>query len=354
MENLNRIPAADVSLKAVLLKLKEWRIYLLSKWKLILGFGILGALIGILYSIYKKPVYTAKSIFALEESGPSGALSQYAGIASMMGFNLSAGSDGLFSGENILELYRSRNMLAKALLTEETFEGKKQYLVERYIDSYKLRKSWSDNPSLRIISFKNPQSLTLRQDSVLNEIVKAINKKVLSVTKPDKGLNIIYVETKSTDQLFAKKFNDLVVKKVNEYYVQTKTKKALHNLQVLQHQTDSVRKELNKAISNVATSMDVNPIPNLSRQVLKVPTQRRQIDAEANRAILVELVKSLEMSKVSLRNETPLIQMIDEPVLPLEKTRFGKLKGLLVGGFLGGFLCVVGLLSRRMYSEIIK
>ena len=354
MENLNRNPAADISLKAVLLKFREWKSFLFSKRKLILGFSILGALLGLLYSMYKKPVYTAKSIFALEESGPSGALGQYAGIASMMGFNLSASSDGLFSGENILELYKSRSMLAKALLTEETFKGKRQLLVERYIESYKLRKHWSDKPELKNIRFTSSGKLTLRHDSILNEIVKAINKKILTVSKPDKGLNIIYVETKSIDQLFAKKFNELVVNKVNEYYVQSKTKKALHNLEVLQHQTDSVRKELNKAISNVASSMDVNPIPNLSRQVLKVPTQHKQIDAEANRAILVELVKSLEMSKVSLRNETPFIQVIDVPVLPLEKTKFGKLKGLLLGGFLGAFLSIVVLLSRKMYAEIIN
>lgn len=321
---------------------------------MIIGFGILGAVLGITYSIFKKPVYTAKSIFALEETGLGGGLSEYAGIASMMGISLGGGNDNLFSGENILELYKSRSMLAKALLSEGNFAGRRQILVERYIDSYKLRKSWSDKPALKNIRFTNTAKLTLRHDSVLNEIVKTINKKILTVTKPDKGLNIIYVETKSIDQLFAKKFNELVVKNVNDYYIQAKTKKAIHNLAVLQHQTDSVRRELNKAISGVANAIDINPSPNLSRQVLKVPTQRKQVDFEANKAILIELVKSLEMSKVSLRKETPLIQVIDVPVLPLEKTKFGKLKGLLVGGFVGAFLCIVVLLSRKMYREIIN
>jgi len=354
MEHLKTNLTSDVSLRDVLLKFRQWRRYLFTKRWLIIGFGILGAVLGITYSIFKKPVYTAKSIFALEETGLGSGLSEYAGIASMMGISIGGGNDNLFSGENILELYKSRSMLAKALLSEGNFAGKRQILVERYIDSYKLRKSWSDKPALKNISFTHPDKLTMRHDSVLNEIVKAINKKILTVTKPDKGLNIIYVETKSIDQLFAKKFNELVVKNVNDYYIQSKTKKAIHNLAVLQHQTDSVRRELNKAISGVANAIDINPSPNLARQVLKVPTQRKQIDFEANKAILIELVKSLEMSKVSLRKETPLIQVIDVPVLPLEKTKFGKLKGLLVGGFVGAFLSTLGLLSRKMYREIIN
>jgi len=354
MEQSKSTPASEISLKEVILKFNDWAKYLFSKWLWLLGCAFLGSIIGITYSIVKKPVYTAKSVFALDDSGISGGLSDYAGVASMIGLNIGGGNNGLFSGDNILELYKSRSMLAKALMTERIFEGRKQLLVERYIDSYKLRKNWTYNPGLENISFRNFGKLSLIQDSVLNEIVKEINKKILSVSKPDKSLNIIYVETKSTDQLFAQVFNDLVVGNVNDFYIQGKTKKALQNLAVLQHQTDSVRRALNSAISGVANTIEVNPNPNLSRQSLKVPTQRKQIDAEANKAILVELVKSLEMSKVALRKETPLIQVIDVPVLPLEKTRFGKWKGLLIGGFLGGFLSSMFLLFRKMFSEILK
>ncbi|WP_432712237.1 Wzz/FepE/Etk N-terminal domain-containing protein [Pedobacter sp.] len=346
--------ASDLSMKEVILKFKSWSSYLWSKRMLILIWTIIGAILGITYSIVKKPVYTAKAVFALEESGIGGSLGEYSGIASMMGISLGGSSEGLFTGENILELYKSRNMLVKALLKEGDFKGIKQLLVERYIDSYKLRKSWSDKPRLRDIRFTKQGKLTLLQDSVLNEIVKAINKNILTVTKPDKSLSIIYVETKSIDQLFAKKFNDQVVANVNEYYVQTKTKKASQNLAVLKFQTDSVRRELNKSIAGVASTIEINPNPNLSRQSLKVPTQRRQVDFEANKAILVELVKSLEMSKVSLRKETPLIEVIDEPVLPLEKTKFGKLKGLLVGGFLGAFLSTLVLWIRKITDEILN
>jgi hypothetical protein len=37
------------------------------------------------------------------------------------------------------------------------------------------------------------------------------------------------------------------------------------------------------------------------------------------------------LAKVTLRKETPLIQIIDRPILPLAKERFGKAKGIVLG-----------------------
>ncbi|UKT63282.1 lipopolysaccharide biosynthesis protein [Pedobacter mucosus] len=343
----------NISVKAVVEKLVDWFKYLLSKWLIILTFTILGGALGIVYAVMWKPIYTAESTFVLED-GAKGGLGQYAGMASLIGIDIGGGGEnGLFSGENILELYISRTMLVKTLLSEYPFDGKNELLVNRYINSNDLRKNWSKIPSLQNLSFNKTTNLSLVQDSILTAIAKDINKSMLTVTKPDKLLSIIKVQVKSNDELFAKAFNDLIVKNVNDFYVVTKTKKSLSNINVLQHQTDSVRYELNRAISGIASATDFNPDPNPARQILRVPSQRRQVDAEANKAILTELVKTLEMSKVSLRKETPLIQLIDQPVLPLDRTRFGKAKGLVIGMILGGFLIVISLLTKKLYQEIL-
>ncbi len=50
--------------------------------------------------------------------------------------------------------------------------------------------------------------------------------------------------------------------------------------------------------------------------------------------------------------KTPLIQVINRPILPLPKEKFGKAKGILLGGVLAGFLTVLGLISRRIFREL--
>src|SRR5690606_12606686 len=123
----------EISLKELILIILEWWRYLLSKWPVILIFGLTGGIIGLIYAVNKKATYIATTTFVLEESGGGSGLGQYAGMASMLGINIGGGG-GLFSGDNILELYKSRNMIQKALLSKANFDDKPQLLIDRYID----------------------------------------------------------------------------------------------------------------------------------------------------------------------------------------------------------------------------
>jgi uncharacterized protein involved in exopolysaccharide biosynthesis len=59
------------------------------------------------------------------------------------------------------------------------------------------------------------------------------------------------------------------------------------------------------------------------------------------------------MSKVSLRKETPLVQLIDRPILPLQKEKLGRIKSFVLGGFLAGFLTVLYLVFGRLYKNLV-
>src|ERR1700744_5091761 len=124
---------SEVSVSDVIGKLRFWNRYFISRWKLIIGITFFAACVGLAYAMIKKPVYVAESTFVLEEGDQSG-LSQYSGLASMVGINLSGGSNGLFAGDNIIELYKSRTMLQRTLLSKCVFNSKPQLLIDRYID----------------------------------------------------------------------------------------------------------------------------------------------------------------------------------------------------------------------------
>jgi len=354
--------ANETSLKEVLIKLRDWYHYLVSRRLTILLVSAVFALLGLIYSFIKKPQYTATTTFVLQESDKGGGLGQMAGLASMVGLDigsLTGGGGGIFEGDNILELYKSRTMIEKTLLTKVDIDSKKQLLVDRFIDFNELRDGWDKKPALKGISFDNLDTLGMvkhsrLQDSILGTIVEDINKYYMQVIKPDQKLSIIKAEVKATDEIFAKTFNEQIVKHVNDFYIQTKTKKAMQNVTIMQDKTDSVRKVMNGAIYTAAAVNDATPNLNVTHQVNRiVPVQRSQFTAESNKAILTELVKNLELSKISLLKETPLIQVVDAPIYPLDKKRFGKLKGIVIGGVLGAFLCVIVLLARRMMKEIL-
>ncbi len=346
----------ELSLKDFILGIGAWLGYLKTKWVVITIAGIAGALAGYGYVTFKKPLYFAESTFVLEESGsPSGGLGQYAGLASMVGIDIGGSGNGIFQGDNIIELYRSKTMLRKTLLSTYEDNGHSGILIDRFMDFSGYRKKWAEKPLLKDISFKTGPGVTYTrlQDSVINEFVKDIEKDNLKVTKPDKKLSIIKVEVQAKDEVFAKSFNDNLVNNVNEFYVLTRTKKSVDNLMILKHQTDSVRNVLNNAISESAQTQDATPNLNPTRLILRAPAQRSQFNAEANKAVLAELIKNLELSNISMRKDMPLIKIVDQPIYPLENNKVKVPVAIIFGCFIA-LILTVGLLSLlRFYNRIM-
>jgi hypothetical protein len=355
LDTMNKeIPNDEISLKELLEKAKEWFSYLVSQWKVILLAGIVGASLGLYYSYSKKPIYTATLSFALEDEKSGGGLGGALGLASQFGLDLGGGGGSIFTGSNLTELFKSRSMVEQTLLSPVASNDKSISLAEMYIQNKGWRDKWSANPKFKDIQFLpnvKRKYLSRVHDSILGVIYEDLSKNGLSVGQKDKKIAIITIDVSSTNELFAKYFTEALVKEVSNFYVTSKSKKARMNMDILERQTDSIRRELNGAITGVAVANDNTFMLNPALNVRRAPSARRQVDVQANTAILTELVKQTEMAKVTLRNETPLIQVIDSPILPLAKARFGKAKGLVLGGFLAGFLVVLGLITRRLLKQ---
>jgi hypothetical protein len=342
-----------ITLKEVILNVRSWISYFLVQWKILLLAGIIGVVLGALVSIFKKPVYHAETTFVLEESDMGG-MGQVSGLASLLGINLGSmsGPSGIFQGENIMELYKSDNMLGKTLLSP--FDGK-TLLIDRFIGFNELDKKWKSKVDLASLNFSIPrENFTVTQDSVVKEIAKLIREKHLSVEKPNRKLSIIYVTISSKDEAFAKSFNESMVERVNNFYLETKTKKTAENLTILQTQADSVRAVLDENLMEYATMSDRIPFPNSLVQSATVDSRRKQVDIQAASAVYAEITKNLEIAKVNHRNNSPLIQIIDSPRYPLKSTRIKLLKGMVFGAALVGFLTMIFLYFRRLYRLHIE
>ena len=346
----------EISLKELLEKGSEWYAYLLSQWKMIVLAGIIGAVLGLTYSVIKKPVYTASLSFALEdEKGGSGGLGSALGLASSLGLDLGGGGGSIFTGSNLTELFKSRSMVEQTLLSPVTYNGKIISLAEMYIEDNEWRDKWNDNPKYKNIQFSpnaDRKKYTRVHDSILGVIYLNLSKTGLTVAQKDKKIAIINIDVASTSELFSKYFCEALAKKVSDFYIETKSKKSRDNMLILERQTDSIRRELNGAITGVAVANDNTFGLNPAMNVRRAPSARRQVDVQANTAILTELVKQSELAKVTLRKETPLIQIIDRPILPLSKEKFGKTKGIMLGGLLAGFFGVLILVLRRLIKNI--
>lgn len=347
-----------ISFRDLLLGFKGWMRYILSKWYFFIIAVLIAGSIGYFYAKSQKPTYTASTTFVLE-SGEGGGNSggQIAGLAALAGVNLGSSGGDIFQGDNLFELYKSRKMIEATLLLPSPSDSS-MLIWDRYLTMIDARKRWkAQQPALLELDLKKtvPAQLIRSRDSLLQKAVLDINKDYLAVGKLDKKSSLIKVDVNSTDEIFSKEFNEALVAQVNDFYVKTKTKKSLDNIAILQQKTDSVRSVMNGNIATSAVTIDVTPNLNPTRQAQRlIPTQRSQFSAETNKVILGQMVQNLELSKMALMKESPLIQKVDEPIFPLLVERPSGLKTAIIFAFAAAFLTFVVLVIKRWYTEILK
>ena len=346
MEDSNQQHTDEISLKELFQKVKSiWKI-LLSKWLVISLAGLLGALLGLGYALKQPVKYTAKLSFVVEDGKSGGG--GLASLAGQFGFDLGGvGGGGVFSGDNILLFLKSEGLIRETLLTFYDSNGKIT-LADQYAESEKLKTGWVRNDKVGSIDFSKYAEgrMPRKEDSLIQSIVSAIVKTDLTVGKPDKKASFVEVKAMTRDELLSSLFAERLVKIATDRYVESKTKTKAANVEKLQLKADSLAALLNNKTYAAAASqqslVDANPALRTAPIASEISSREKTMAA----TIFAEVVKNLELSKTILNQETPVIQLVDQSTLPLPKEKTSKLKSLISGGFLAGFLAVAYLLAQ--------
>ncbi len=340
----------EISLKELIQKAGSILGYLKTQWWKLLLIALLGGIGGFFYAKFQKPQYTAKLTFALAEGGDK--MGGIGSIASQFGLDMGGGSAGAFSGDNLLELMKSRLLVEKTLLTPVDSAGKPKLLVNQYIDFNKPKKPKPRKPEdplqVYFTGNEDKQGYSLAQDSFLAKVSADLTKKNLQVAKMDKKLAIVSVSFTGEDQWFAKNFTQILTQNVTEFYVETKTGQMRKNVKMMEHKVDSVKQALVRAMYGVASEADGNQF--LVRGVAKVPQAKKQLEIQVLSTMYGELLKNLELSRTLMAKDQPLIQLIDQPRFPLEKKKTSKLFAALGGAFLLFFVAAMFFLVRRWWK----
>lgn len=342
----------EVSLKELIINIKiVWK-YLLSKWVIIVIFGFGSAAIGLGLSFLLNPKYSANLSFVLiDKSSGAGGL---ANLASSFGFGgmFGGGSSSAFSGDNLLEIIKSRYAVEKTLLTPIDYNGKKVTMIDAYIKFNKLEKKWakSKNTELRTLNYPLTQSretFTRTQDSVLYSIYDLLVKtKALTVVRKDKKIGIVNVDFTSPDEVFAKCFVENLMNQTYKFYMETRTAQSRATIEMMEHTADSIKNLYESALYGSAAISHVNI--NMALQTAAVPRIKQENNAQLYGTVYAEVLKNLETLKLDQARETPIVQIIDTPRYPLKIEKLRKLEGLVFGGLIGGVV-IVGYLLLSLY-----
>jgi uncharacterized protein involved in exopolysaccharide biosynthesis len=329
----------EISLKEMILKAKEWISYLWSyKWRIIIA-GIIGGALGFSYAKYfTKPIYTSSVSFTLEQKNNSGGA--LGGLASSLGLGdlPTSSSSGMFGGENVLYLMKSNRIIHQSLKEpQKVLKGDNllnTYLKNHFEAGLREKKIKKYPKILDTVVFNRAQ------DSLLLLITKKIREQQIVAERLDKKTTIINLDVKDVNEQWAYLFSKALVKNAIDLYLEIKVGKLMRTESELIQKKDSIRGLLDGSITTLAYETDLNSHTPLMRY--KTNQAKKQIDVEVLKSTYANIIQNLELTRFQRAQEEPIIEIIDEPILPLTESKmtigFGIFYGVLISVVLIGLL----------------
>jgi hypothetical protein len=352
----NEMHEDRISIREMFLEIEKLIRHIFSRW---LRIGIYTSIIAALlitYEFITKEVFTAETTFIIEKE-QSGASDFGKAAANLVGVSLGSmgQASGLFNSDHIEKLYLSNRMLKETFLSYCTIRGEEARLITHFGKEAELLEEWSKSNNSENFTFEVPESqFTVSHDSILFEVFDGFKKNQLVVERPDRKLEILGVRVSSTDKLFAKKFNEILVENVNSFYLKVKTKKTGENVRVLKTQMDSLKALLDLKVEYLDSLK--RRFPNFNPNFSNISSENSKVvyEMQATGAAYVEITKNYEMAKITHLNNTPIIQLIDTPVLPLESSKDKLIKTIVLSILIGGVLSVIYTVAMYVYLQVME
>jgi len=267
------------------------------------------------YIAIRKNTYSAElTMMTNQEKSNS-----YSPLLQIMGqFGMSGGSEAV-NAEKIVELLFTRLIIVNTLLKTDTINNEADLLVNHFIKEFNVNDLQNDNYEFKGFVFKSKlnQNFTLKENKLIQYIYKEITEHHLTAGASKNG--IVEVNYKSISEGFSKKYLDNLFETISEYYIGKTNQKQRETYDIVKYYNDSLRTALRKTEAEWAILSD--------RNALKVKNEgrlnqlRKTHELEALNVAYIEAVKNLEVAKINLINQTPILQLIDRPVFPLKENK---------------------------------
>jgi uncharacterized protein involved in exopolysaccharide biosynthesis len=312
----------------------------------IIGVAVVFSALGFLMAWMKPVLYKAEAAFIAEETSKGGGLTSMISLASQLGLGGGGGKD---NSEKLIEMLKSRRIFESAMLDSAVVLGKSDWIINHYLDLSSFGKGLRGNETFAEFRFgKNPTQKRV-QDSILMILHEDMHK-VSIKTESKKSSSMLKLQILTEHEELSKAINSAMLTKLNEYYVETTVARQKNMFNILQNRADSLRAEIEFREKMMARTTDENMLSFRMEQ--KVDALRLKREIQVNNLVYAEVIKNLEMARANLLNETPVLSVIDEAVLPLEKVKPAK-KYWLAGGFvLGALLTVIYILILAWWKSL--
>lgn len=314
------------------------------EWRLMVGFFLVGAVVGVVYALNTQKVYTCEVKLAPEATsmGMSSSLSDIAGMVGLnVGSNGGGGVDAIYP-EIYPEVFASTDFIVNLFDIPVTMkdDAKPKTYYNHLIQDSKVP-FWQVPKYWLISLFKkkpagghgtahlNPAFLTQEQTDVSEAIRGLIGCQL------NKNNNVITISASDIDPCVAAQLADTLQRRLQEYITLYRTKKARNDLEYNKKLNAEARRDYVEARRRYGSYSDANQ----DLELMSYRTRQEDLENEMQLRfnIYQQTTQNVQQAYAKVQENTPAFTVIQRAVVPMKASstpRYMMVLGFMVLAFL--------------------
>lgn len=337
--------ADEINLLEFFISIKKWILFFF-RYRYLLLFSIFLATVGVTIWYKYQPIeYRADLTLMLSDDIGS----QVSGLSGILGqFGLPV-SSGKYNIDKLLEIAQSRAIIEVVLFNKKNIGGQEDYIANHIIKLYALNTRWTKKSldfesfrfnSSQLDSFSNQENYALK--NIYKLIVGSENNEGLLTMDYGRDHYIMTSSFASLSDTLSVEFVKRHFVVLKEYYTSKAIEKQRHAFNLVQAKRDSINNALKITEMSIAGYKDrtVGSFSNFPGASLsELNTQSILL-----KTALAKAEENLAIASFALESNTPLIQLIDEPIYPIESISTSWTR-ILILSIMTGFIIFLLLVS---------
>jgi hypothetical protein len=340
----------EITLKELILKIREYGREIFRKWWVVLIFVGLCSGVMLYQQSKSKPEYAASLTFTIKTDGGL----SFGGLSALLGAG--AGNGKL---DKLMSFAVSRKIIQTTLFKPIDINGDTNFFANHLIKDLDLHKAWKiDTTGLKGFLFNlsdaqrlsDPNKFTRRENKVLLALHDAlVGKKAIFSAGYDKKTEIINLSLKTHNEDLSIDLLRAMYATLTDYYMRESTGKEEKTFANLKAQVDSVKRAMDGSTLAAARAEDAGRGTFLMEDREKIERLRREGMISAS--VYGEALKNLAMATISKENSVPSVKDLDMPIAPIKPDFLSLKKALAIGIALGLFLGSLFVIIRKIFVD---
>ena len=328
-----------------------WQILNKEKW-LILGITALFTIVGTIYAFSLKEEFKSEGKILPEIQSKGGSMGQFAGLAALAGVDLGSASAGADAVRPDLypDVLKSTPFFLRLFQEKVKNKNNKEVSFQAFYNKEVLDGELKEKDQINKFP-KSENYISFNRQTEKN--IKDLKERI--VCSYDKKVGVISISVKMPDPVVAANVARFSMNYLTEYIINYRIEKQKRDLDFLAERLNAAKGKYYSNQTKKATYTDQMPLNTLRLQSADLQRERLESEYKISSTFYNTLLQKYEEAKLKMQQETPVIKVLEPPIVPNIKSEPKKLIILVISLFLGLVTSLLfSLLNKKNFKEIFK